>query len=107
MNEMQYHINRCIDSSNHIHVVPDWVYSYMIGSTIGPNSNTYDIHDVLVMINMDNLEDEITIPIYEELYKVSVQAVNKLSEQEKLHRPPTIFGEPHVVKLLRLEQAGI
>lgn len=107
MQEIQYHINLYLQDPYHSYIIPNWVYAYMIGSVIGPNSNTYDIHDMLVMLNMDNLEDELTIPIYDEIYKISIEYVNKLPESEKLHRPPTLFGEPHVIKLLRLEQSEI
>lgn len=107
IDEIKYHISVFLDSSNDIDKLPIWVYSYMLGAVIGPNSDLYDIHDVLVMMNLDNVEDDITVAAYNEMYKISCQYIRKLSEEEKEHRPPTIFGEPHVIKILRLEQAQI
>lgn len=105
--QIKYHIDQFLQSKNRNPKLPDWVYSYMIGSTIGPNSDQYDIHDLLVMLNEDNKDDEITIPAYNEIYKVSRKYVRKLTDETREHRPPTIFGEPHVLKILRLEQTDV
>lgn len=105
--EIQYHIDVFLSDSTESIIIPNWIYSYMLGATIGPNSNLYDIHDMLVMLGHDNVEDNITVEAYNEIYKVSLKYVRKLKEEEKLHRPPTIFGEPHVIKILRLEQVDI
>lgn len=104
--QIKYHLDQYIDSQKSIDI-PNWIYSYMIGSTIGPSSHIYDKHDLLVLIGHDNLEDEILVPAYLSMYAISKKYVRKLTEKEKLHRPPTIFGEPHVIKILRLEQTSI
>lgn len=101
--EIRYHINQYLSAK--VDILPDWVYSYMLGSTIGPNSDLYDIHDMLVLLNLDNIEDTITVEIYNSIYNISQQHVRKLIEEERIHRPPTIFGEPHVIKILRLNQS--
>lgn len=103
--EIRYHISQYLDGK--ITRLPDWVYSYMIGSVIGPEADPLDIHDLLVMMNLDNKDDELTLPAYFEIYKISQKYIRKLKEDERLHRPPTIFGEPHVVKILRLEQINL
>lgn len=106
--QIKFHLDRFLERDNKKSTkLPNWVYSYMIGSTIGPHSDLYDIHDLLVMMNLDNIEDELRVPAYLEMYKISQKYVRKLTEEERLHRPPTIFGEPHVVKILRLEQVAV
>lgn len=105
--QIKYHLNQYIENPNKTRRLPDWVYSYMIGSTIGPESDQFDIHDLLVMLGYDNLEDVIGVDAYNEMYKISKQYVRKLKEDEQVHRPPTIFGEPHVLKMLRLEQTSV
>lgn len=105
--EIQYHIDAFMERSNEVYIIPNWVYSYMLGAVIGPNSDLYDIHDTLVLLGCDNQEDEITLKAYHEMYDVSMKYIRKLTEEERLHRPPTIFGEPHVIKILRLEQAEV
>lgn len=105
--QIKYHLDQYLSSFEKGKRLPNWVYSYMIGSTIGPQSHPYDIHDLLVLMNLDNLEDELRVPAYIEMYKVSQKYTQKLTDTEKLHRPPTIFGEPHVLKILRLEQTEI
>jgi hypothetical protein len=79
----------------------------MNGATIGPNSDLYDKHYLLDMLELDNADDEFSVEVYEDIYKMSQKYIGKLSDQKKLHRPPTIFGEPHVVKILRLESAEL
>lgn len=105
IDEIQYHVDLFNNEKVEKYIIPNWVYSYMIGSVIGPNSSLYDIHDLLVLMNLDNVEDELRLEAYEEMYKISLKHIRKLTKEEREHRPPTIFGEPHVLKILRLEQA--
>lgn len=101
--EIIYHINQYLaDPKNY--VIPDWVYSYMLGAAIGPLSDTLDKHDLFTMINLDNIEDEFNTKIYASLLDISSEWINKLPKEQTEHRPPTIFGEPHVIKSLRLQQ---
>lgn len=102
---LKYHLQQFLDGN--ISKLPNWVYSYMIGAVVGPNSDQYDIHDLLVLLNLDNVEDEIRLEAYQSIYEYSQQHVRKLQAEEREHRPPTFFGEPHVIKLLRLEQTSI
>lgn len=105
--QIKYHLDAYLASTNKNRRLPDWVYSYMIGSTIGPNADQDDIHGLLVMMNLDNQDDELRVEAYNEMYKVSLKYIRKLKDEEKIHRPPTIFGEPHVMKILRLEQSSV
>lgn len=82
--------------------LPDWIYSYMLGRVVSPKSEIIDIHDLLVLLNADNTDDIFTGIAAYTCYQVSRLWVNKLDPTEK--RPPTVFGEPHVIKSLRLQQ---
>lgn len=83
-------------------VLPDWVYSYMNGSVIGPNSPQLDIHDLLVMINLDNIDDKFTLSAQLSCLEISKKWVDKLPPSKNVMRPPTMYGEPHVIKSLRI-----
>lgn len=80
--------------------LPDWVYSYMIGSTLGIKSDYRDLHDMFVMLGSDNDFDEFKPECASACYEVSCKWIAKTDED----RPPTMFGEPHVLKSLRLDQ---
>lgn len=104
---IQYHIDlyqaaQTSEISTSGYLLPDWVYSYMLGAVIGPNSHEYDRHDLFVLLDLDNMEDEFNSAIYAKIYKTSAQWIQKLSTSEREYRPPTMFGEPHVIKSLRL-----
>ena len=105
VSEIEYHLN-ILKSSDDSYVLPDWIYAYMLGNVISVNSSILDIHDLLVMLNADNLDDVFTPAAALACYEVSKSWVGKLSEQESAHRPPTCFGEPHVIKSLRLLAAS-
>lgn len=95
--------------------LPDWVYSYMIGRVFGPRlkdddiTNVRELHDLFVLLdlvdgdsNVDNLEDEFTPIAGYACYQVSKRWIAKLPNDQK--RPYGMFGEPHVIKSLRLQQ---
>lgn len=89
--------------------LPDWIYSYMLGAVIGIRSDPIDIHDMLVLMNLDNLDDEWNDGVFAACYRISSiwlkrSAVSSAACKCCAHdRPPTIFGEPHVIKSLRLQ----
>lgn len=104
---IKYHINKYIASqasysSASSYEVPDWIYSYMIGAVVGPSSPEQDRHDLFVLLDLDNLEDEFNSEIYAKIFRTSDRWTYKLSSEDRLHRPPTMFGETHVIKSLRL-----
>lgn len=117
---------KCSDSIDYI--LPDWVYSYMLGIVLGPESDTLDIHDLITLLGVDNIDDEFGKLQYEACYKVSKDWIRKTKLTETytitiddmknlklpdilfsdgdtiMLRPPTVFGEPHVIKSVRLKQ---
>lgn len=135
--------------------IPDWVYSYMLGSTISVNSDKLDIHDLSVQLNtvtdgdtftqacseaclaesknvcngfiysnmninsfsaatiadMKNIKLAYNTDTVEDLYSDTVITLYDLCRNVTIStvfdRPPTMFGEPHVLKSLRLQQITI
>lgn len=85
------------------YTLPDWVYSYMLGAVIGPESEIADIHDMLVLMNRDNIDDIFTEEAAQCCLDISRKWIRKLQAPYSSHRPPTIFGETHVIKALRLQ----
>lgn len=110
---IKYHLQNYISVEDYI--LPDWVYSYMLGSTISSVSNKRDIHDLLVLLNLDNIDDVFTAQAALSCYEISKKWIEKLQNVTTVtynntqisDRPPTIFGEPHVIKSLRLMQVDI
>ena len=100
--QVELHISHNRSNSDEEYELPDWIYTYMLGQVIGPTSEIIDIHDLLVLLNTDNTDDIFTGISSYTCYQVSKMWVNKLPNDEK--RPPTVFGEPHVIKSLRLQQ---
>lgn len=94
---------QCIDKYlNDDVAVPDWIYSYMLGTVISSTSIVQDRHDLLVLLHSDNLYDELTDADMATCYNISKSWIStKLSDSD---RPPTMFGEPHVIKSLRLSE---
>ena len=78
--------------------LPNWVYAYMMGAVIGPNSDVEDRHNALVLMGLDNKDDELTDAVYQACYRVSTLWLPRYSE----NRPNTIFIEPFVIKYYRL-----
>lgn len=114
INAIKYHIQIFLDKDSDSWAdLPDWVYSYMLGHVISVNSDWRDRHRLLVGLEDDNLDDDITASAQLRCYYMSRRYVNKLSKAEKevivdgetiVTRPPALFGEPHIVKLLRLNE---
>lgn len=99
-----WHINQFVSNGT---ILPDWVYSYMLGSTISVNSSQLDRHDLFVLLGTDNLDDEFDAKCASACYNESTYWISKLPTSMKVHRPPTIFGEPHVIKSLRVKDANL
>lgn len=104
---IQYHLDILKNSDDGTMLLPDWIYSYMLGSTISVNSSIDDIHDLLVMLNVDNIDDVFTPIAQKSCYEVSKAWLRKLPASELDHRPPSLFGEPHVLKSLRLQSVSL
>lgn len=113
------------------YTVPDWVYSYMLGEVIGPHSEILDIHDLILPLGADNIDDEFGAEQAQACFEVSKRWISKINDVKfyiltsedivNLHltsslfkagdsvelRPATVFGEPHVIKSIRLSQLSM
>ena len=110
--ELKQYITLCCDKYlSEGTTIPDWVYSYMLGKVIGPMSDQKDVHDLFVLLNLDNLYDEFNEGIYSSILSVSRKVIGTYSiksrSSEVEYRPATMFGEPHIIKYLRLEQVSV
>lgn len=108
---IRYHLHQLETSNESTYVLPDWVYTYMLGSVISIDSDILDRHDLLVLLNADNIADTFTPTASISCLQISKQWLNRTRainlvtfEGEQIDsRPPTMFGEPHVIKSLRLQ----
>ena len=82
------------------HVLPDWIYTYMLGEVVYQQSEYLDIYDTLALLGCSNLDNEFT---QEACYTCYVTSLGYVSTLTTGSRPATVFGEPHVIKSLRLE----
>lgn len=94
--------------SGELETIPDWIYSYMLGNCIGIRSDIADLYYLNDLFRKDTTKgvpefDETTAT---ECFKVSYAWLKKQPTQTS-QRPPSMFGELHVVKSLRLDQANI
>lgn len=110
---IEYHL---VQAKEHKIELPDWVQSYMLKAVIGPKSSTHDA---------DTLSELTHIPVQNSMFNTNLSLaclaaskrwVAKLQiENRKVDvggtiidtRPPTIFGEPHVIKILRIDIAPV
>lgn len=137
-----------------IDTIPDWVYSYMLGSSICVNSDKLDIYDLnmqfgigktdiftqacseaclsessnvcmgyfrhtmsittfpaSVVDDMKSIKLQYNTDTMPELYNDTVITLYDLCRNINIssvfERPPTMFGEPHVLKSLRLKQISM
>lgn len=104
---INWHIQRLKSSVTDEYELPDWVYSYMLGAVIGPMSDKRDIHDLLVLLGTDNTDDDFNDWCAQASNRASIFWMSKIPEETQKHRPPTIFGEPHVIKYLRLREVDL
>lgn len=88
--------------------IPDWVYSYMIKSTVTYSSKEADIAYISEMMNIDmeGIIAEFTPEVARWCYEVSTKWLKKQPSKYQ-DRVPTMFGEPHVIKSLRLDKANV
>ncbi len=112
---IRYHISCLKQSTDSEYTLPDWVYSYMLGKTISIFSDKLDIHDLICPMGVDNIDDEFTADAsrrcFEESNKWLKQTHVNCDDKEQYVmfesmktnlRPPTMFGEPHVIKSVRI-----
>lgn len=101
---INYHLETFKSSS---HTIPDWVYSYMLGTVISVNSKTLDKHDLLVSLSLDNTDDVFTSQASKVCLRISTDWIKRLTPTKRDHRPPTMFGEPHVIKSIRMNTLNV
>ena len=82
------------------HQIPDWVYTYMLGEVIYEQSDYLDKEDMLKLLGHSNIDNIFTPAACVACYKTSLNYISTLTTGI---RPPTVFGEPHVIKQLRME----
>ena len=113
---LMYYINQCKQPRVDEYVFPDWIYSYMLGSVISIHSDGYDIQDLADMLNIEIDYGDFSSSLAAACYRISQEWLKKVTpesrylrtEDETLDlRPPTIFGEPHVIKYLRLLEVQV
>lgn len=104
---LKYYIAKLKESAEAEYTIPDWVYSYMLGQVISQSSDQQDKHDLFVLMNMDNVEDDFSVNISKYCLKISKIWLSKIPREKKGLRVPTMFGEPHVIKYLRLNSEAI
>ena len=99
-----YHLDLYLQTikSAERYVVPNWVYSYMNGSSISINSPYLDKSGLFTLLNQDNIECPFTTDVFDQILSISSDWIKKLPPAKRENRPATIFGEPHVIKSLRL-----
>lgn len=91
-----------------IQKIPDWVYSYMLMRPITYASAEEDID---YLCEMCNITFSNALPVFNEevantCYEISKKWLQKLPANVN-NRPPTMFGETHVTKSLRLLQSNV
>lgn len=107
---IEYHVKGYLDKVNPVDL-PMWVWSYVLGEAVCNASDELDRHSMLTALNCDNTADVIDGEVQRYCYDISKAWCQRLPKQErevvidgqvKLLRPPTMFGEPHVLKVLRI-----
>lgn len=86
-------------------VLPNWVYSYMLCSTLTYTSPTLELHDLQSLMNTQKHSDVFDTVTALNCYECSKVWVSRHAQRGA--RCPTIFGEPHVLKYLRLKSAAV
>lgn len=108
VNRIFYEIQEFKKNVNDDRELPAWIYSYMLGICIGPMSDKLDIHDMIFAMGTDNIEDDYNIYCAEKCLEISTNWLKKIIvSQDEIKRPPTMFGEPHVLKAIRLDQESL
>jgi hypothetical protein len=95
--------------------IPSWVYGYMLGTVIGIRSRKKDIHDLIAPLGVDNIDDDYNAPAMEAVYGESLYYLSRVQLNPTVDipggtvqlRPATMFGEPHVIKSIRMRQSEL
>ena len=97
-----------LDDNSEVTTIPNWIYGYMLGNVI---TYTSDAEDIIYLYQLNNLIPKESYDIFSEELAASCLAVSKAwiakLTSSKLARVPTPFGEPHVIKSLRLSAVNV
>ena len=111
VSSIDYYLNQCRSANDDSYIFPDWIYSYMLGGVISVKSDPHDIQYLADMLNLNVEYGDFSPILALNCYRVSQSWLKKLSvtsqDDQTSLRPPTIFGEPHVIKSLRLQYSQI
>lgn len=110
VNRIFYEIQEFKNNPDSDKVLPDWICSYMLGVAIGPESDKMDIHDMIssAAMGVDNLADDYNLDCAIQCLRISTLWLKKLIVTDgEIQRPPTMFGEPHVLKYIRLFEESL
>lgn len=85
--------------------LPSWIYSYMM---MIPTTFESRFEDIAYLYKLSNINVEGPLAVFnseiaEYCYYVSSEWLKKVPKSSA-NRPPTMFGEPHVFKSLRLKE---
>lgn len=84
-----------------------WIYSYMMLVPVTFDSSDLDILDLGKLLGIETAgQCEFDVEYAEACYAVSTRWLNRASAKHE-DRPPTMFGENHVIKCLRLEESSV
>lgn len=106
VSSIAYYVQQLRDDTQALYTLPDWVYSYMLGSVIGPESNEQELGYLFDLLSIKDLDLEFDKVTAERCYQVSQEWLNKMIAIDE-HRKPTMFGEPHVIKAQRLKEVAV
>jgi len=116
---IRWHIQQLKDLKEVDYKLPNWIYTYMLGKVISVNSPVLDIHDLISLLGVDNLDDEFGTEQSAACLQESINWLRKTRIIENpisvvygdetiiidMYRPPSQFGEPHVIKSVRLRDS--
>ena len=87
--------------------IPAWIYSYMLGNVIGPESDALDIMYLYELAGVQpEIVDAFSADIQSTCLQISQEWLSKLPAKYG-SRPAALFGEPHVIKSLRLASVDV
>lgn len=107
-NDILYFVN-IAKQHNDASLLPTWVISYMLGIVVSGTSNLKDIDDLIELSNLSGVipAGQFNDILYRSNSNISRDWIAKLPSTKKEHRPVSIFGEPHVIKSLRLAKVDV
>ena len=72
------------------YTAPDWVYSYMLDAVISVNSPKKDIHDLILPLGVDNIDDDFNAECSVACWQESLYWIRKSQLSESVQLPAAI-----------------